>query len=139
MMDDLDVDEPEEDGRYPAEIVQRLRQEAAERRTRAREADEARTAAEARTDHVLTLLWEARRDIATRGVLADATDLTGTVEMLDDDGLPDAARIKGAAEALAQSKPHLRERRPSGTIDQGARGDSSEQVNLAERLRRAAG
>jgi hypothetical protein len=136
--DPLEIGEPGDDGRYPAEIVQRLRQEAAERRTRARESDEASQAAAARTERALHALWEARRDAATRDLLADPTDLDGTLDMLDDDGLPDSDRIRAAAEALVAAKPHLASRRPAGDIDQGARGTVPEPVNLAAIIRQAA-
>jgi hypothetical protein len=123
--------DPEGAQSFDLAYVTGLRDESARYRQRAHDA-------EARSQRALEALWEARRAEATAGLLADPTDLAGTVEMLDDDGLPDLERIRTAAEELATRKPHLRERRPSGTIDQGPRGSTSE-VNLADRLRRLAG
>jgi hypothetical protein len=117
---------------FDARYVAGLREEAARYRQRAHDAEQ-------RAESVLEALWQARRAEATRGLLADATDLAGDVAMLDDDGLPDVERIRAAAEELVKAKPHLGERRPTGSIEQGARGGEQQGVNLANRLRSLAG
>jgi hypothetical protein len=120
-------DEPET---FDAEYVHKLRAENADARTKRKAAEDVRDAA-------LGRLWEAERARACAGILADPTDLEGTVDMLDDDGVPDFDRIKTAAEELAKTKPHLRPRKPTEPIDQGVRGEA-EPVNLAAKLRQLA-
>jgi hypothetical protein len=138
--DEPEIGEPGNDGRYPAEIVQNLRREAADRRRKARDADEARTAAEQRATQL------SERLIATTvaqhaTTLADPADLLAhvdTADLTDDDGMPDPAKITIAAAGLLAKKPHLASRKPSGDIDQGARGDAPEAVDFAGLLRGAA-
>lgn len=138
--DEPEVGEPGDDGRYPAEIVQKLRHEAADRRTKAREADAARQAADARAAKLTERLLTA--SLAQHaGTLADPSDLLAHVDaadLCDDDGLPDPAKIAVAATALLAKKPHLGSRKPAGDVDQGARGGPPATVDFADLLRRAA-
>ena len=80
---------------------------------------------------------------ATAGVLADPSDLLTFVDaadLVDDDGNPDAEKIKSAAAELASRKPHLAPRLgPTGDVDQGARAPGPEAFDLAGALRQAAG
>jgi hypothetical protein len=58
--------------------------------------------------------------------LADPSDLRPSADLLDDDGLPDPAKIDAAIEVLLTAKPHLASRTPRGDVGQGARGDQKE-------------
>lgn len=109
-----DAQEPET---FPREYVQRLRQEAASARTRARDRD---TLAEA--------LWAAR--VTATGRLADPTDLPMPA---DADPL-DADTVAAAVDELLTRKPHLASRRPAGDIGQGATS-ANDTVDLAGLLR----
>ena len=109
----------------PSELA-KVRKEAAERRVLLREAETQRDAFRDR-------LRSAVVQQATAGILADATDLPWQDDFSDDDGFPDAEKIKAAAEALADAKPHLA--RARGDARQGYRGHSTEGVDLAQMLR----
>jgi hypothetical protein len=114
--------EPQEDGQtYPAEVVRKLRDENAKARTRAREA-------EARAEELARALFTAR--VQATGKLADATDLDFNAELLDD-----TAGLSAAIDALTESKPHLKARRPSGSIGQGINGADDGQFSLVGRLK----
>lgn len=79
---------------------------------------------------------------AARGLLADPSDLLAHVdaaELTDDDGAPDAERIRAAASALVERKAHLAPRTgPTGDVDQGARAPSAPGFDFADALRSAA-
>lgn len=130
------TEEPaEHEAPIDAALVARLRRENAERRTRAKAAEEALEAARGR---VLSL--EVER--AAKGVLADPSDLLAHVaktDLLDDAGEPDAEKIAAAARDLAGRKAHLASRTPAGDVDQGARGKPAESFDFAQMLRNAAG
>lgn len=134
--------EPGEDGTFPAEVVTRLRREAAERRVAARDAEEATSAANARLEALGARLLALEVADATRGVLADPTDLLAHVpaaDLVDEEGNPSAERIKAAAAELVTRKAHLAPpTRPSGDVDQGARAPSAPVFDFADALRRAA-
>ena len=124
----------EEPDTFPREVVERLRQEAAERRTAARTAEE-------RAERLQERLVAAGVALHARGALEDPTDLLAHVdaaELVDDDGAPDAERIRAAAAALVERKPHLGPRRPTGNVDQGARTAAPPPFDLSEVLRQAA-
>src|SRR4051812_23445284 len=72
---------------FDASYVAGLRDEAAGYRQRARDAEQ-------RAQRAEEALWEAIRTEASAGILADPTDLLGTVDMLDEHGLPNAQRIR---------------------------------------------
>ncbi len=110
-------DEPET---FPREYVQRLRQEAADARVKAKRADDL-----AERLHVALT--------AATGRLADPTDLPFDPAHLDDE---DA--LTAAVDALLARKPHLASRRPAGSVGQGAT-TAPATVNLAGILRRNAG
>ena len=93
--------------------VRRLRDEAAEHRVRSKRAD---TLAERL---VTAYAAQTRR-------LADPTDLWYTPDLLDDDGLPDPAKVEAAVEGLLTSKPHLASRTPRGDVGQGRQGEQPE-------------
>lgn len=136
-----DVGDPGEDGRYPAEVVARLRQEAADRRQRARTAEEALEVANGRVSALSDRLLAVEIASATSTILADPADLSTFAEAADltgEDGLPDRDKIVAAANDLVARKPHLASRRPAGDVDQGARGRPAESFDFAARLRAAA-
>lgn len=107
------------DGAQGAEVddeVTRLRREAAERRVTAREATE-------RADRLHRALLDRTIAAAAGPILADVTDLPPG-DFLDDDDLPDPAKIEAAARALVEAKPHLAARR-FAPIPAGPQGDDA--------------
>lgn len=111
---------------FPRAYVEQLRAEAAGYRTRAGRADE-----------LQRRLVETTIRSAAAAHLADPGDLLvfgDGADLLDDDGYPDADRIETAARTLAQARPHLAPRRPSGDIGQGATAPPGD-VDLAGILR----
>ena len=76
-------------------------------------------------------------ELGTKGILESATDLPPSADFLGDDGLPDLAKIKSAAEALASDRPYLA--RPHGRVGAGERGTAEEAFDLHSLLRNAAG
>ncbi len=109
---------------FDREYVQKLRDEAAGYRVRAK-----------RTDALNARLATAQA--ALTGKLADPTDLPFTDDLLDDDGLVDEDKVRAAVEDLIKRKPHLAARRPTGDVGQGARPEAPE-MGLASLLRRGA-
>ncbi len=109
---------------FDREYVQKLRDEAAGYRVRAK-----------RTDALNARLATAQA--ALTGKLADPTDLPFTDDLLDDDGLVDEDKVRAAVDALIERKPHLAARRPTGNVGQGARPETPE-IGLADLLRRGA-
>lgn len=100
--------------------VEKLREEAAGYRVKAKRADDL---ARELFHHRVTAL----------GKLADPSDLPYDEQLLDD-----GAALAVAVDELILRKPHLADRRPRGDVDQGAR--STEQtVDLAGILRTRAG
>jgi hypothetical protein len=105
--------------------VQRLRDEAAGHRVKAKRAD-------ALAQRLITAM------AAKTNRLADPTDLAYSDDLLDDDGLPDEAKVLDAVEELLAKKPHLASRRPQDSdVGQGAQADA-DTVSLADLLRRGA-
>ena len=94
---------------FPRDYVQRLRDEAAAHRVRARDRD---TLAE----RLVVAL------AAGTGRLADPDDLPRTPDLLAD---PTAENVTAAVEELLARKPHLASRRPTGDAGQGARPDEA--------------
>ncbi len=109
---------------FDREYVQRLRDEAAGHRVKAK-----------RTDALNARLATAQA--ALTGKLADPTDLPFTDDLLDDDGLVDEDKVHAAVDDLIKRKPHLAARRPTGNVGQGARPET-EDVGLEALLRRGA-
>lgn len=109
---------------FDREYVQKLRDEAAGHRVKAK-----------RTDALNARLATAQA--ALTGKLADPTDLPFTDDLLDDDGLDDEAKVQAAVDDLIARKPHLAARRPTGNVGQGARSED-QHVGLAALLRRGA-
>ena len=116
-----DAVEPET---FDREYVQKLRDEAAGHRVKAK-----------RADGLAAALVTAQA--ALTGRMADPTDLPYDDELLDDDGVPDEAKVQAAVEDLLRRKPHLAARRPRGDVGQGARPEVVEE-GLASLLRRGA-
>jgi hypothetical protein len=89
-----------------------------------------------RIDRVWTL--EAAR--ATAGVLHDPDDFRFDRDaVIGDDGMPDAAKLCAAAEALAKDKPHLAAKRTTVDVGQGPHGTTRDRVeDFASLLREAA-
>jgi hypothetical protein len=128
--------EPGEDGRYDAEHVRSLRDENAKRRTEAKEARDA-------SDKLRTALLDASIREHARGVLADPTDLPRYVDpatLLDDDGMPDADKIKEAATKLVKEKPHHAAKKATADVGQGPRGEPATKPvdTFGDLLRKAA-
>ena len=114
----------EEEQTFPLSYVQELRQEAAQHRTRAADADKYRDA-----------LREAVCASVSAGVLREP--LAWSDDFNDPEtGLPDQQKVSEAAQALAAEKPWLS--RPAGDVGQGFRGTESDAVNLADLLRAGA-
>lgn len=116
---------PGEPETFDRAYVERLREEAAGQRTKAKRAD------------ALAGRLTAAYAAAT-GRLADPDDLPYSDDLLDADGLVDPAKIDAAVDDLLGRKPHLASRRPSGAVDQGAR-DADDGFSLAGLLRAGAG
>lgn len=105
---------------FPRAYVVKLRQESAQYRTRAQQADD--LAARLHTTLV----------VAT-GRLADPSDLP-----YDEAHLADDDAMTAAIDDLIARKPHLASRRPTGEVGQGASA-SPDVVNLAGMLKQRAG
>ncbi len=109
---------------FTREYVQKLRDEAAGHRVKAKRAD-------ALAARLVTAA------VALTGKLADPTDLPFTEDLLDDHGLVDDTKVQEAVEDLIKRKPHLAARRPTGDVGQGARPEIPE-IGLGALLRRGA-
>lgn len=119
--------EPKEPETFERAYVEKLRKESAGYREKAKRADEAATR--------LTDLVIARE---ANGILADPSDLLVHVdvdELTGEDGFVDPAKVTAKAKELAKSKPHLRDRRPTGEIDQGAAVEDEEPESLMSMIR----
>ena len=113
-----DAQEPQEDAEtFPRAYVEKLRQEAADARVRAKKADD-----------LARELFTAR--VAATGRLADPNDLP-----FDDALLADLPALEAAIDELVAQHPHYAARRPRGDIGQGATGADGGTVNLAGMLR----
>lgn len=94
---------PDEDAEsFPRDYVEKLRDENAKYRQRAKDRDE-----------IAARLHTAL--VAATGRLADPTDLD-----FNDEHLSDPEALSAAVESLLEAKPHLASRKPSGDIGQGA-------------------
>ncbi len=116
---------------FSREYVEGLRKEAAEHRVKAKRADD-----------LQQRLMDAAVREGTAGILEDEDDLRanrGLTELVDADGFPDVEKVRAAAKELAEQKPHLARRRPSGDIGQGPRPEPSPVFDFAAKLREAAG
>lgn len=117
---------------FSRSYVEELRRENAEYRTRAKDRDELH----------MRLLDAVVRE-GTVGILEDPDDVmrgTEVGDLCDDDSMPDIERVRERARQIAEAKPHLAaRRRPTGDVDQGARSEPAEPVNLATMLRERAG
>jgi hypothetical protein len=110
---------------FSKEYVQRLRDEAAAHRVKAKRVDVV-------TQRLVTAM------AAQTNRLADPTDLTYSDDLLDDDGLPDESKVAEAIEQLLATKPHLASRRPHDSdVGQGAQPES-DTLSLADLLRQGA-
>ena len=106
--------------------MEQLRQEAAGNRTRAKQADK------------LAQLLVTQIAKGT-GLMADPRDLPFDESLLTD-GVPDEQKVQEAVERLIAERPHLRDRRPRGSVDQGARSESDASISdLGAILRNRAG
>ncbi len=112
-----DADEPDT---FPRAVVEELRRENAEARTKAKRADEM-----SRRLHLEL--------VRATGRLADPDDLP-----YDEAHLEDVDVMAAAIDALIAKKPHLASRRPRGDVGQGATADAAT-VDLAGMLRSRAG
>ena len=101
---------------FPREYVEKLRQEAAEARVKAKKAEGYAQA-----------LFAAR--VAATGRLADPSDLPFDETLVDD--LP---AMEAAIDALIAQHPHYATRKPRGDVGQGASGPA-DTVDLAGMLR----
>lgn len=119
-------DQDQDAATFPASYVKELRDEAAKARVKAKRADS------------LAQKLIASMASAT-GRLADPTDLPLSEALLDDDGMPDEAKVLAAIDDLLKRKPHLASRKPSGDVGQGVTNGSAKDVSLADMLRVGAG
>lgn len=101
---------------FPADVVHKLRDEAARYRTRAKDRDD-----------LALELFTAK--VAATGRLADPTDLP-----YDDGLLADPHAMEQAIDELIAAKPHMASRTPRGSVGQGAREGGGD-VDLAGILR----
>lgn len=109
---------PQEDAEtFPRAYVEKLRQEAADARVRAKKADD-----------LARELFTAR--VAATGRLADPNDLP-----FDDALLADLPALEAAIDELLADHPHYAARRPRGDVGQGATGSDAGTVDLAGLLR----
>lgn len=110
--DSTSEEQSHENDMFPRSYVEELREEAASWRVKAKKAEG---------------VEEALRALAiehyARGVLADVSALEWTEDMANDDGMPDGAKIREAAEALLKEHPSLG--RPRGNV---LAGEHSEQA-----------
>lgn len=102
---------------FPRPYVEKLRQEAADARVKAKD-----------RDTLAQRLHTAQ--VAATGRLADPADLPYNEEHLDDE-----EALEAAVDDLLQRKPHLASRRPRGDVGQGQSSDSTGSVDLAAMLR----
>ena len=102
---------------FPRAYVEKLRQEAADARVRAKKADD-----------LARELFTAR--VAATGRLADPNDLP-----FDDALLADMPALEAAIDELVAQHPHYAARRPRGDVGQGTTGSDAGTVNLAGLLR----
>lgn len=116
------TDAPDGPETFDSAYVERLREEAAGHRVKAKRA-------EALSAALVTA------QAAATGSLADATDLPYDDDLLDDVGVPDPDKVLAAVDDLIARKPHLAARRPRGDVGQGARPEV-EEIGLASLLRR---
>lgn len=93
---------PDDAETFPRDYVEKLRDENAKYRQRAKDRDE-----------IAASLHTAL--VAATGRLADPTDLD-----FNDEHLSDPEALSAAVESLLEAKPHLASRKPSGDIGQGA-------------------
>ena len=110
-------DAPQDAETFPRAYVEKLRQEAAEARVRAKKADD-----------LARELFTAR--VAATGRLADPNDLP-----FDDALLADMPALEAAIDELVAQHPHYAARRPRGDVGQGATGSDAGTVDLAGLLR----
>lgn len=103
--------------------VEKLRQENAKHRTRAKQAD----------DYAQRLHAEL---VKSTGRLADPTDLA-----FDEEHLTDPTKLTQAIDALLEAKPHFKSRKPvGGDIGQGNRGPAATpQPSLLGAIRQSIG
>jgi len=113
---DADRDVNDEPETFPRKVVEDLRKENADYRTKAKRADDL-------AGRLHTALVERS------GRLQDATDLP-----YDESHLDDAEALTAAIDELLTRKPHLASRRVTGDVGQGA-SKSGETVDLAGMLR----
>lgn len=104
------VDKDQEPETFDRPYVERLREESAAYRVRAKRADEL-------AHRLVTAL------AAGTGKLADARDLPYGDHLLDDDGVPAFDKVADAIDDLIRERPHLASRRPTGSVEQGVRAD----------------
>jgi hypothetical protein len=144
--DQADDVQPDDQGRFPGDYVRELRAENARRRSEAREARERADRADERLRATQGRLADLTINTAAAGILAAPDDLLRYVEagqLVDDDGNPDPAKVRAAAEQLVKDRPHLAPRKPAvaGDVDQGARPEGPPPIGetFAGMLKRAAG
>jgi hypothetical protein len=106
--------------------IQRLRDEAASHRVKAKRAD-------ALAERLVTAM------AAGTNRLADPTDLAYSDDLLDEDGYPDEGKVAEAIEQLIAKRPHLASRRPRDSdVGQGTQAEV-DTLSLAALLRAGAG
>lgn len=107
----------DESATFDRAYVQKLRDEAAAARVRAKRADDA-------TERLRALAVQ----FAVRDVLKDADDLPWSDDFADEEGWPDQRKIVAAAEALVAARPYLG--RVRGEVGMGQHSEESDDISL---------
>ena len=124
-----DSETNEDTGETERDEVSKLKDEAAQSRIKARETSE-------RLETALERLQSATVANAASGILASPSeDLAWSDEWNDDEGWPDAEKVRAAAEALATRRPALA--RVRGNVGQGHHSASHGTPSLSELLKLA--
>lgn len=116
-VDETTEEEEPEPETFPLEYVQKLRQEAADARVKAKRVDDL-----AQRLHIAL--------VTATGRLADPSDLP-----YDEAQLEDADALTATIDALLERKPHLAARKPRGNVGQGETSVGSPVVDLGSLLR----
>lgn len=114
-------DDEEHGDTFPRSYVEKLRSESGGYRDRAK-------TAEALNDELSKRLHTEL--VRAKGVLADPTDLSFDPLHLDDD-----EKLTEAIDSLLTAKPHLRVRKPAGSVGQGVTGKVEQPFSLLDRLK----
>jgi len=114
---ETEVNPDDNSATFSADYVKALREESAAHRIKAKRIDEA-------NQRLLRSVAESD------GRLVNVDELGSTDDLLDDDGIIDPDKVRGAIGALISAKPYLATRRPTTAIPQGVQGQISDMPSL---------